>query len=1093
MSVTISIILPVYNGEATLEGTLESIFSQTFRDFEVIAVDDGSRDATGDILARAAMRYGRERFKVIRQENRGVSLAREAGVLASSGEAVLFFDADDVMAPRMLEDMAACRRESGADLVICGYQVVDDEGRFVKAGDVPGASCAAGESPAADEGSPAGESSAAGEGSPAGESPAAGESDISGGEFFVWRRDDRESYRKLFSLMPFPGNKLYDRRVIREAQLSFTPGMSVGEDLEYYLSFLLSARKAAILPEALCSYRRGSSSVSRCADARMLEVLSGLDRVQEKAAILEDGAAFSEALWGSRLLHAYYQLCKYPAIAGRREQKRLFGLLSREVLEAGKHVERPNGAQRRALKNTRKWTRLRFLYLQPQKARRAAGAKKRLTALAAKGKRLAAAPLKRLRLFRETAAYKRSRHTPIIPRSVLFWEGKESGLSPVIGKESGLSPVIGKESGLSPVIGKESAPSSRAGKESPFPLRTTREDESLCQALWDAFRDGGYRVKKSGKLPDAAFCAVLVAESVLPPGFAKREGQAVIKLMRAEEALPLPTAGDYAAADEKKLSAILKARSALLKTCLKADILLFPSAKACEEARKALPLDAHFGGRMLICGGEDERRELAEVIVKAVTHPETAEKCPEWEKAVCGLDRLGNGAASENPDRPESPAAPGSMRKPNIFIYGGNMKRNGLTAALKNLAANLDAGSANITIGYREDRLLSPESLSFLPEGMEALALCGFKEKTPGELLSLNAYYHSIRLPGRFQKLREDFYRRLFEANLGGFHFDQVVQFYGFDRDVTHILMKAPGRKLMWIHSDLDAEISVRRTLHKETIREALCSCDAVCAVTPPMLEKARRLYEEGYGKNEASPSPAKSRTEPRFLVVPNAFDSAGVRKRAGEPLRLPPGGAIMAGNPQKRLDEEQVLSLLSEKGPHIITLGRFSEEKGHALLIGAFARYLKDYPGAYLFIAGGHGDLYGKTLALASRGPLKGRVILIRGLDNPMPLLARCSLYVQPSLFEALGLAMLEADCLGILVLATDLPGPRSFLAPHGGIMVPPSEEGLYQGLLLYSQGDIRPMNIDYNAYNASAICAFRSALEKPEPYTRECENDRW
>ena len=93
---TISIILPVYNGEATLEGTLESIFSQTFRDFEVIAVDDGSRDATGDILARAAMRYGRERFKVIRQENRGVSLAREAGVLASSGEAVLFFDADDV-------------------------------------------------------------------------------------------------------------------------------------------------------------------------------------------------------------------------------------------------------------------------------------------------------------------------------------------------------------------------------------------------------------------------------------------------------------------------------------------------------------------------------------------------------------------------------------------------------------------------------------------------------------------------------------------------------------------------------------------------------------------------------------------------------------------------------------------------------------------------------------------------------------------------------------------------------------------------------------------------------------------------------------
>ena len=121
---SISIIIPAYNVAGYIEICLESVLAQTYADFEVIVVDDGSTDATGDIADNYARSDGR--VKVIHQPNAGVSAARNAGIEAASGEFFLFFDGDDFVRREACEELLRVIRKKEADVVICGYSCYRD-------------------------------------------------------------------------------------------------------------------------------------------------------------------------------------------------------------------------------------------------------------------------------------------------------------------------------------------------------------------------------------------------------------------------------------------------------------------------------------------------------------------------------------------------------------------------------------------------------------------------------------------------------------------------------------------------------------------------------------------------------------------------------------------------------------------------------------------------------------------------------------------------------------------------------------------------------------------------------------------------------
>ncbi len=113
----VSIIMPIYNGAACLRPCLDSLRCQTMTDFELICVDDGSKDETPEILAEYAQVDSR--VKLLPQQNQGAGPARNSGLALATGEFVIFLDGDDIFEPNMLEAMTRRGEETGADIIVC--------------------------------------------------------------------------------------------------------------------------------------------------------------------------------------------------------------------------------------------------------------------------------------------------------------------------------------------------------------------------------------------------------------------------------------------------------------------------------------------------------------------------------------------------------------------------------------------------------------------------------------------------------------------------------------------------------------------------------------------------------------------------------------------------------------------------------------------------------------------------------------------------------------------------------------------------------------------------------------------------------------
>lgn len=120
----ISVIVPVYKVEPYLAFCVDSILAQTFTDFELILVDDGSPDNCGKMCDEYAERDSR--IKVIHRANGGQAAARNSGMDIAQGEYIAFIDSDDAVADVYLETLYNMIMESGADLAVCGYNKFED-------------------------------------------------------------------------------------------------------------------------------------------------------------------------------------------------------------------------------------------------------------------------------------------------------------------------------------------------------------------------------------------------------------------------------------------------------------------------------------------------------------------------------------------------------------------------------------------------------------------------------------------------------------------------------------------------------------------------------------------------------------------------------------------------------------------------------------------------------------------------------------------------------------------------------------------------------------------------------------------------------
>ncbi|MDD3416139.1 MAG: glycosyltransferase [Lachnospiraceae bacterium] len=215
----ISVIIPVYNVAEKISRCLDSLLAQTYSNVEIILVNDGSTDASLAVCNAYAEQY--PRIMVVDQENRGVSMARNAGLDAAGGEYIAFVDADDYVEEGYLEKLQEGLRK-GADISICGHCIEEINGR------------AAERKPSYNT---------------------------------TWT-----AMQLNYRIMLYPGfmvvwDKLYKKSIIQDRQLRFMPEMEYGEDAIFVYNYAIFCQSAYYTREILYHYvKYNDSSLGKVKD-----------------------------------------------------------------------------------------------------------------------------------------------------------------------------------------------------------------------------------------------------------------------------------------------------------------------------------------------------------------------------------------------------------------------------------------------------------------------------------------------------------------------------------------------------------------------------------------------------------------------------------------------------------------------------------------------------------------------------------------------------------------------------------------------------------------------------------------------------------
>ena len=208
----ISVIIPVYNSAVYLHQCIASIIDQSFSDWECIIVDDGSTDNSGVLCDEWAEKD--PRIIAIHQDNGGVSVARNAGIITARGEYIAFVDSDDLVDKDYLRILNDTMLETKADLAVCGIVIDYADGKT--------GSCAPSERDVFE---------------------------------LSTNNTDKFVYLNEQSLLYAPFVKLYKSTIIKNNDVFFDPRYSYGEDLLFNFNYLNYVRNIATVPNKLYHYR----------------------------------------------------------------------------------------------------------------------------------------------------------------------------------------------------------------------------------------------------------------------------------------------------------------------------------------------------------------------------------------------------------------------------------------------------------------------------------------------------------------------------------------------------------------------------------------------------------------------------------------------------------------------------------------------------------------------------------------------------------------------------------------------------------------------------------------------------------------------
>ena len=221
--VKVSIVIPVYNATKYLAKCLDSVINQSYKDIEIVLVNDGSTDNSGQICDSYAKKD--KRIIVFHQNNTGVSIARNNGINNSHGEYVIFIDSDDLIHPEYIQKLV--NNVNNDILPVCQIEKFQSEVSFLN---------------------------------------------YNKEEVMELDKNHFVELCKM-SLLNTPCCKLYDLDIIKKNKINFKPNLSLGEDLLFNLDYLKYINKIIVIKQKLYYYRKNEkSSLSSLYYANMFDI-----------------------------------------------------------------------------------------------------------------------------------------------------------------------------------------------------------------------------------------------------------------------------------------------------------------------------------------------------------------------------------------------------------------------------------------------------------------------------------------------------------------------------------------------------------------------------------------------------------------------------------------------------------------------------------------------------------------------------------------------------------------------------------------------------------------------------------------------------
>lgn len=281
----VSVIVPVYNVQDYLERCIDSLVKQTYKNIEIILVDDGSTDNSGKICDDYKKIY--KNIIVVHKENEGQSIAREYGIKISKGEYLSFVDSDDFLDEKFYEEMTSLLERNNCDIAVCDYRrFSDNQSKFINK---------------------------------------------SKENYYKLKKtiSNREAVKLIIQrnnrITNYLWNKLYRREVFQNIMF---PKFNIYEDLAIMYLILDNARKVVITNEKLYYYFERKNSSSKSIPSKFIINKIKITSQREKF-LLKKGYKLSNELLEYRFFSDYNN---FKIIARNRDKKTFFGKIMKKEL-----------------------------------------------------------------------------------------------------------------------------------------------------------------------------------------------------------------------------------------------------------------------------------------------------------------------------------------------------------------------------------------------------------------------------------------------------------------------------------------------------------------------------------------------------------------------------------------------------------------------------------------------------------------------------------------------------------------------------------------------------------------------------------------